>query len=249
MPVRAVSAVAPYRSASVAPIEERREFPCPYCGNGCPPLVRVCPHCDVRLENVRCAHCFTLQTPGAFACGRCSKSLELEPVLDATDSPCPRCKKPLESSPGEEGRVHECPRCGGIFVRRDALAEILAAAEVSGPMPSPPSPPLFPEVQYFPCPVCRSSMNRMNFGKLSGVIVDVCKQHGTWFDAGELTRVVAFVASGGLARARARTAEEEKDAARRRDGERRELSAFHTRHELEQNVREWGDVLTALLYW
>jgi hypothetical protein len=44
---------------------------------------------------------------------------------------------------------------------------------------------------------------------MSGVIVDVCKKHGTWFDLGELPRVLAFVAAGGLERSRRRTAEEE----------------------------------------
>jgi len=37
-------------------------------------------------------------------------------------------------------------------------------------------------------------MNRINFGRTSGVIVDVCKKHGTWFDGGELTQVIAFAA-------------------------------------------------------
>jgi len=41
-------------------------------------------------------------------------------------------------------------------------------------------------------------MNRVNFGRKSGVVVDVCKVHGTWFDAGELTQAVEWVASGGL---------------------------------------------------
>ena len=31
----------------------------------------------------------------------------------------------------------------------------------------------------------------------SGVVVDVCSAHGTWFDEGELPRVLAFVESYG----------------------------------------------------
>lgn len=42
-------------------------------------------------------------------------------------------------------------------------------------------------------------MNRVNFGRRSGVIVDVCRAHGTWFDAGELVAALEFVAQGGLA--------------------------------------------------
>jgi hypothetical protein len=45
-------------------------------------------------------------------------------------------------------------------------------------------------------------MNRFNFAHLSGVIVDVCKGHGIWFDADELRRIVEFIRGGGLVRAR-----------------------------------------------
>ena len=46
--------------------------------------------------------------------------------------------------------------------------------------------------------------NRINFAKCSGVIVDVCKGHGTWFDRDELTRIVEFIRGGGLDAARAK---------------------------------------------
>jgi Zn-finger nucleic acid-binding protein len=46
-------------------------------------------------------------------------------------------------------------------------------------------------------------MNRVNFGKRSGIVLDSCASHGTWFDADELRRVVEFVRDGGLDRARA----------------------------------------------
>jgi hypothetical protein len=38
---------------------------------------------------------------------------------------------------------------------------------------------------------------------MSGIVVDVCVQHGTFFDAGELPRVLSFVRHGGLAKAQA----------------------------------------------
>src|SRR5690606_12635056 len=94
---------------------------CPFCGHECPALARICPGCDVRLENVRCARCYSLQPPGAFTCRRCGQGLELEPLFDPTDAPCPRCVTPLEAPPGAEAPLNECPRCGGLFVLRDAL--------------------------------------------------------------------------------------------------------------------------------
>jgi Zn-finger nucleic acid-binding protein len=46
-------------------------------------------------------------------------------------------------------------------------------------------------------------MLRRNFGRISGIIVDVCTAHGTWFDTGELPRILAFVGQGGIERAQA----------------------------------------------
>ena len=45
-------------------------------------------------------------------------------------------------------------------------------------------------------------MNRVNFGRMSGAIVDVCRGYGTFLDRGELHQVVRFIQEGGLERAR-----------------------------------------------
>jgi Zn-finger nucleic acid-binding protein len=47
-------------------------------------------------------------------------------------------------------------------------------------------------------------MHRLNFARCSGVIVDVCRAHGTWFDANELHRIVHFIRAGGLDQSRAK---------------------------------------------
>ena len=41
-------------------------------------------------------------------------------------------------------------------------------------------------------------MNRMNFARCSGVIVDVCRGHGVWFDRDELRGIIEFIRAGGL---------------------------------------------------
>jgi Zn-finger nucleic acid-binding protein len=51
-------------------------------------------------------------------------------------------------------------------------------------------------------------MNRVNFGRLSGAVIDVCRGHGTFLDAGELHQIVTFITDGGLDRARLRAREE-----------------------------------------
>ncbi|MDH3744461.1 MAG: zf-TFIIB domain-containing protein [Acidobacteriota bacterium] len=54
---------------------------------------------------------------------------------------------------------------------------------------------------YRPCPVCGKLMNRQNYGRRSGVILDSCSEHGLWFDHGELETILRWVRDGGLARA------------------------------------------------
>lgn len=212
-------------------------------------MVRICPHCDVRLDNIRCQRCFSLQAPGAFSCARCAHPLELEPMLDATDAPCPRCNHPLEVSPGADTRVHECPRCGGVFVPRELLAEILCSAEIGGRLrDGAPSLGLEP-VRYVPCPQCHASMNRVNFGRVSGVIVDVCKMHGTWFDPGELTRVVAFAASGGLEKTRAREKSAAREESQRANEVHVQLAVLEAKDDLRTRLDMWNDFLRAVLFW
>src|SRR3990172_1667140 len=70
---------------------------------------------------------------------------------------------------------------------------------------------------YRRCPACRTVMSRVNFGKKSGVFLDVCPRHGTWLDRDELLRVIAFVEKGGLEEARrAEATEREQEAAQAR---------------------------------
>ena len=59
-----------------------------------------------------------------------------------------------------------------------------------------------PPVNYVPCPDCKQLMNRSNFARSSGVIIDLCKEHGVWFDSDELPKIIEFIDKGGLARSR-----------------------------------------------
>ncbi len=219
-----------YRTAAERPASGG-VITCPCCGGPCASGARACPHCDVELASVRCPHCFALHFPGSRFCARCGRELELEPLLDATDAPCPRCKKPLSVARPGAGSLtdelealavlHECVACGGVFLDSASLRRVLARAPhgsgagartphgappISGAMPDP--------VRYLNCPLCNELMNRVNFGRRSGIIVDVCRPHGTWFDAGELTSALEFAAGGGLEESMILDAAEKRDLAR-----------------------------------
>lgn len=217
----AVADASPYRVAEDRPTLEPADLACPFCGGACRPAASECPHCEVRLSKVRCPTCFALQKTGDAACARCGHALELEPVLDPLGARCPRCPGHL-SALGDRGMV-ECTACGGVFVDHPSLARVTEARSASGPLPVKDARPFerarraveTTDVRYLPCPMCHQSMNRVNFGRRSGVVVDVCKADGTWFDAGELTQAVEWVAAGGMEQAKAKAGEAPDERARR----------------------------------
>jgi Zn-finger nucleic acid-binding protein len=121
-----------------------------------------------------------------------------------------------------ELEVRECHACGGLWLERAMFEQLGTSRERQGavlgvlPAPLAPSETKLEPVRYRPCPTCAQRMNRVNYAKRSGVVLDVCKDHGIWFDKDELRRVLAFIAGGGLDRAREQEIEELK-AARRAD--------------------------------
>ena len=52
-------------------------------------------------------------------------------------------------------------------------------------------------VRYKACPVCATILLRRNYGNVSGVIVDVCGDHGTWVDEQAFAALADFVCRGG----------------------------------------------------
>jgi len=71
-------------------------------------------------------------------------------------------------------------------------------------------------------------MNRINFARCSGVVVDICKGHGTWFDRDELTRIVEFIRGGGLDAARSKEKAQLDETRRQLEAE--QLAADSNRH-------------------
>ncbi len=162
-------------------------------------------------------------------CGQCGADV-LVPACadrdgDAEKLHCPRCVTTVLVGRLIGGvLLDECPTCRGTFVDVSALEGILkdrrhtkAQAMLTELVPPGTSgsfavPNVQPDVQpdgpmYVKCPECHKLMNRRSFALGSGVIVDVCRAHGTWFDKNELSQVVEFALGGGLERAE-RIAEE-----------------------------------------
>jgi Zn-finger nucleic acid-binding protein len=153
---------------------------------------------------------------GSRHCPHCGAAAARAETTDATPLKCPRCRVDMTAVAIGSTMLRECGQCDGLWVEASALEKICADREqqaaVLGTASPAPSHAVHldqsQKVRYVPCPQCAQLMNRINFARCSGVVVDVCKGHGTWFDAEELRQIIEFIRAGGLDAARMREKEQ-----------------------------------------
>lgn len=174
---------------------------------------------------------------GSKHCQRCGAPAATPEIREGEVRKCPRCQTEMPLVTIGAATVRECEACLGLWLdvasfekicadREQQSAVLGAAAHAPGAAAHETS-----KVNYVPCPECSQLMNRLNFARCSGVIVDVCKQHGTWFDRDELSRIVEFIHGGGLNTARAK---EKIEIAEQRERLRQEqlTASLHGSHRL-----------------
>ncbi len=189
------------RCSSCGGPRQQQEARCSYCG------AAFTVH-EQRLDAV-CPHCLACVSGSAQFCHACGERLLVEETLgEPSEYGCPVCgpEAQLRSRRFGQQKVSalECPRCAGLWLSHEALDHLVkqaakqAPAEAAGtakpvgdltaPQPGP---------RYRKCIVCQGIMPRKQYGRRSGVIVDVCGQHGVWFDFEELHKVLQWIRSGG----------------------------------------------------
>lgn len=191
-----------------APRTQVSQLSCPWCGANVAAGSSTCSHCSHALLMKACPRCLSRVFHGHKHCPDCGAELSLAATTEpVTERPCPRCDQKLSPRLVDDLVIDECMGCRGIFLdhvaiqrtitdRRQARAEALLGAlpqTISVDKPA-------PGKMYIKCPICRVVMNRKLFAAGSGVIVDVCRSHGTFFDVGELPRIIQYVQEGGLDR-------------------------------------------------
>jgi Zn-finger nucleic acid-binding protein len=185
---------------------------CANCGAPLPPTSNICTFCqtlndvDLRAIDVR----------GASS--------------ETSDRICPGCDTTLHHVNIGSGKplfIDRCPQCLGLFFdngeleaalhdnvrhvydidyqRIQRLSERERRIDASTDV-----------VRYVKCPICRELMHRRAYGTRSGVIVDSCREHGVWLDAGELGQLLKWVKAGGRKLQKQRQEEEERAAERER---------------------------------
>ena len=191
---------------------------CSSCGAAVSSDKPNCAHCGARLACISCPACFGMMFQSSKFCPHCGGP---SAQWDGEDSQrqCPACFTSMLKGNLRGIPLHECGKCYGLWLDTATFERICRDAEqqaaVIGAGPSMGAAVPLGPVRYVRCPQCRELMHRMNFAHCSGVIVDVCRAHGTWFDANELHRIVQFIRDGGLDRSRAKEKAELVEAQRR----------------------------------
>lgn len=184
-----------------------------------------------------CPGCFARISRRARYCHKCATPLVVQGEAGApTEYPCPVCTGSAGNGAdgprlasrrvaGESFAALECGCCAGLFIGNEAFRmlaegarrEQLIRQEHGGseePAYARPAKPAQKGSFYRSCPQCGGRMNRQNYGRSSGVIIDICREHGVWFDAEELDQILAWIRRGGLTAETERRSEELKERER-----------------------------------
>lgn len=163
-----------------------------------------CEYCRSRLATISCSSCLGSMFLGSKFCPRCGAAAGIREEDESVPRKCPRCSLPMKPIRIGATALKECERCLGLWLGVSEFEKLCADREqqsavlgVASPAPSSADRETS-KVRYVPCPECSQLMNRINFARCSGVIVDICKGHGTWFDRDELSSIVEFIHGGGL---------------------------------------------------
>jgi Zn-finger nucleic acid-binding protein len=210
---------------------------CSGCGAPREKHATACEHCssDFTLHeqdlHTVCPHCMTRVSDKARFCHSCGTTLTASKVAgEPSKVRCPSCKKkPLLHSRrlgNEDFSMLECQLCAGMWIELRIFEELANKAKAQDPIDAAllnskavtGRQEIKPEKwSYRHCPECGEMMQRRNYGRRSGVIVDACRDHGIWFDADELQQILAWIRGGGMQVAQRRQASEQRsEAAHRR---------------------------------
>jgi Zn-finger nucleic acid-binding protein len=214
---------------------------CPNCGAAMAGDESACRYCGGRLATVACPSCFGMMFAGSKHCPHCGAAASRGPVEDANAKlNCPACEAPLVPVVLGQTILNECGRCFGVWLDTQTFEQICAEREQQAVIlgrPEPQEIDVNRAWRYLPCAACGHLMQRVNFAGQSGVIVDVCRDHGVWFEREELRRIVEFIRAGGMYEAREAQLERLERERQRLERDRRDASDGSVSH---ANPNVWG---------
>jgi Zn-finger nucleic acid-binding protein len=168
----------------------------------------VCSRCGGPLpleaahRSTVCPFCSTVNAPAPTVIEKTIERIVVVAPVGATPKDglrCPRCGVVMGDSMCGRTRIFGCGECGGVWLDPSAVdhardfddAELIKAAQLAAGIFVRAKPD---KTRLVSCPVCAKALNRVRILGDS-CDVDVCADHGTWFDRTELGSFVSAHAS------------------------------------------------------
>ena len=151
-------------------------------------------------DQISCFHCLRSYNQALPECPFCGgENPREESPSQALE--CPRCHATLNRESYRDEDLDICSECAGFWMDTNEFHNLSSERDVYNDDTIPHrfrKSPVRAKDAYLPCPVCGDLMSRKNFKTISGVLIDICRHHGVWLDAGELYQIRCFIANGGL---------------------------------------------------
>lgn len=106
---------------------------------------------------------------------------------------CPHCRKRLVGAEVGEVTLHGCGGCGGIWVDNASARRVLASPTQTLSVLAQRAAKNATGGARQPRPTCASCPAILDKVRVHGIELDICHDHGTWFDALELSRLTAVL--------------------------------------------------------
>ncbi len=153
---------------------------------------------------MKCSACGVPLPQKGLVCGYCgtlnllNRTLLVREGRGESDYCCPLCDDTMERLSEEESLLLEyCSKCDGLLIDEELLEALVVAYKgratgsnhqkrrfvLDNPRDN------RKKTAYYPCPICAEMMQPFNYKKRSGVILELCEEHGIWVDGGELLQI------------------------------------------------------------
>ncbi len=162
-------------------------------------MLETCRTCggDVGERDRRCPRCGMTHIRTQTS----AESAAAAAALRRAVARCPRCQAAMSVVTIEDDAIDVCSGCGGTWYDSGEFEAHIERMQRRGPVPAASSantPRAEERIVYLDCPRCGEKMHRKAFDKTSGVIVDVCADHGVFLDPGELGAILRYLADDGV---------------------------------------------------
>jgi Zn-finger nucleic acid-binding protein len=110
---------------------------------------------------------------------------------------CPKCKVSMVTLELNNVEIDKCFKCDGVWLDEGELEILLQGSKLGDEILYSIIPSKQSREKPVKCPVCRKKMAKIIAGGNISIVLDKCnREHGIWFDGGELEKIIHLAEFG-----------------------------------------------------